>query len=123
MRYLFLFLVVLGFVSCRNDTLSSRFSACGVDDPVRNLSWLKEKIEANPDQSKQLTVRMFDYKGTTYFDWSLLVMSCMTCAVYDCEGNLLRFGEVYDERELNDFVTASRGAASKVIWRGEATVK
>lgn len=106
-------------LSCKKETLSSDVSACGVKDPVKNLSWLKEMIEDEENRPNQLTIRKFEYKGQTYFDWSLLVMSCMACRVYDCDGNVLSFGEVYDENEYSDFVEASRGATSKIIWRGK----
>ena len=93
-----LFLFGLFLCSCEKNDLSSQESAlphavCGVKDPLRELSWLKEivsKAQSGPDKfSLAGTVQLIHYQDKTFFVYQRYIMSCMACEVYDCQGNKL----------------------------------
>lgn len=116
--YLLLFSICWLFASCKKEE-GANVSACDVKDPVSNLSWLKEILDdaGRKKQDGMLIVKMFEYKGETYFDVALPIYSCMTCNVYDCGGNRLSgTGFIETEEEHTEFVKASIGESSVVIW-------
>ncbi len=109
--------------SCKKDEEPGRnISACGVRDPARNLSWLKEMIEDEKRHSPGFlpVIRMFEYKGETYFDYTNSLMSCIVCNIYDCSGNRLTPMDIFtDEKEYPGFVEMARGKSTVVIWSGK----
>jgi hypothetical protein len=97
-RLLTLFLVASIVVSCNTNTISPEESAllhtaCGVKDPLKELSWLKtiiDQAENGPDRfSYAGTIQMVAYQDQTYFIYQRYIMSCMACLIYDCQGNQL----------------------------------
>ena len=111
----------LALLSCKKESPAARVSACGVKDPGTNLPWLREMIEEEKEKEhgSSATIRLFEYKGTTYFDYTNSFMSCVICRVYDCDGNPVSLNEAYGEDEYPDFINTARGSSAIVIWKGK----
>lgn len=100
--------------SCSDDDDMIR-PACGVDNPVRELSWLRTEIdnrEANiTEDTKYCYITQGEYKGQTVFlyrDCNPLVDKGIT--ILDCDGNWI------DRTEENRF--ALRDLENQIIiWK------
>lgn len=105
--------------SCKDDTVSSRLEVCGVKDPVRNLPWLKAKIDSlkKEKQDHMLTVTVGKYKDEIVFDYTILYMSCNICNVYRCDGSRLDLTK-FTQEEMQEFLKTLRGEGTRgpVIW-------
>lgn len=116
-------LVAVCLGACKkNDDPGRNISACGVRDPARNLGWLKEMIEEEKKRSSGMfpVIRMFEYKGEAYFDYSNSLMSCIVCNIYDCSGNQMTPADVFtDDKEYPGFIETARGSSAVVIWSGK----
>ncbi len=99
--------------------MSSRVEVCGVKDPVRNLPWLKAKIEdaKAQKQDKILTITVGKLKGEPVLNFYLTYMSCIGCVTYHCDGSRVELSK-YTQQETMDFMQTIWGGASQgeVIW-------
>ncbi|WP_422083855.1 hypothetical protein [Ulvibacterium sp.] len=108
------FFALFALLSCSNDNDIIR-PACGVDNPAKELSWLKTEIdnrEANiTEDTKYCYITQADYKGQTVFvyqDCNPLIDKGIP--ILDCEGNWI------DRTEENRF--ALRDLENQIIiWR------
>lgn len=119
MKNILLFLFLILVFSCNDDTLSSRLEVCGVKDPVRNLPWLRAKIDSlkTHKQDDMLTVTLGKIKGEIVFDYTMLYMSCYVCQVYRCDGSRVDLTN-FTQEEMQEFVRTVRGEDTRgpVIW-------
>ena len=85
----FLLCIILGF-ACQDN--NDPASACGVNDPVENIPWLKQLAENSENESSEgysyIAQAKFNSKRVFYLgsccpfcNWSLRLL--------DCEGNLI----------------------------------
>jgi hypothetical protein len=105
-------------LSCEKDEYEN---TCGVDDPVKELSWLKDQIETvemmNPEYSRYYYIKMAAYKGETVF----ITGNCNPFAdsvfiVYNCNGEMIGYLG-YSE----DYVNPDLLKNEIVIWQSENT--
>jgi len=80
------------FNGCENDT--SLQNACGVENPIENLPWLKNAIDSfNTSQTSELTsVDLYEYdsKEIIRLTWKLKnIYDIPTGSIYSCNGDLL----------------------------------
>jgi hypothetical protein len=85
--------VLLVFLSCSDDEDINR-PACGVDNPAKELSWLKTEIdnrEANVNEdTKYCYITQGEYEGQTVFVyWDCNPLIDKNIPVFDCDGNML----------------------------------
>lgn len=85
-------------------------SACGVNDPIENLTWLKQLAEnaSGGGLSEYAYITQAKYKGKRVFYLGSCCPNCNWALIlYDCEGN-----------RLNDEISFDDLEESKVIWHG-----
>ncbi len=85
--------ILLVFLSCSDDEDIIR-SACGVDNPAKELSWLRTEIdnrEANiTEDTKYCYITQGEYEGQTIFVyWDCNPLIDKNIPVFDCDGNML----------------------------------
>lgn len=89
--FLFLFLAV----SCKKDELEQdsavKASVCGVNYPIRELSWLRKMIEDAKAKKEESLVKitLVEVDGNPIFNYYI---SCPSCLGYDsfyCDGSTL----------------------------------
>jgi hypothetical protein len=79
------FLLVLLFglaileTGCEKDSAPC---ACGIDDPLNNLEWMKPYIGAS-----NIEIYLVDYADSSYIAISPLEMTDGQIVIYDCRGN------------------------------------
>jgi hypothetical protein len=117
-----LFLFTLVLLSCDKNDLSPEDkvlidSACGVNDPIKELAWLKtivDNAEKGPDKGLYAgTVQKVHYQEKTYFIYQKYIMSCMACLVYDCQGNKL---DILADPEIH-MAIIERMSEKNIIYR------
>lgn len=90
MKYLSLLLILLlPVLSCKEEDPDKSIEVCGVKDPVRNLSWLKDLIEkiSQDKLGKFATITLLDLNGEPVFNYQSIEMSCIGCVTYHCDGS------------------------------------
>ena len=120
MKRLFLSLLLLfSLLSCEHKTVSSQTDACNVQDPVRDLPWLKLLIEkaVQDKEASILTITLLQVKGRPIFNYYTSYMSCIGCINYDCNGTLID-KSTFSEEELKEFQTALFESSGKktILW-------
>ncbi|KAA6439457.1 hypothetical protein FEM33_14460 [Dyadobacter flavalbus] len=112
-------LIVCSLLSCKDKDVSSNVSVCGVNDPVRNLPWLKNLIEKAIDDKEAniLTVKLLEFKGRPIFNYNTLYMSCYGCVNYECDGSRVDISK-FTEQELKEFWALINDASGKktILW-------
>lgn len=101
------------FLACSGKG-SSTNAACGVDNPIKDLAWLKAYVDETEDSSQELSKYFYVLKGIyneeTVFIFDNCCPFCNTIVpVYDCEGKSLGF--------LNDKVNRSEIKHTEIIYQ------
>ena len=104
-RILFILSFIL-FASC-SETKELNSTTCNTNNPIEDLSWLKEIRETlyKIDCAGISTITQYTYKANTVFEVNL----CGSFAdgqtvVYDCNGNIIcKFGGISGENTCPDF--------------------
>ena len=78
--------------SCKDDNLD--LSACGIDNPTQNISWLRNLIEGiYSEGSQELTsIKLYEYKSNEIIiaNWrNIGIYDVPTGAIFSCDGELL----------------------------------
>jgi hypothetical protein len=86
--------LILGFNSCEHDSLLDQ--ACGIKNPSKNISWLRNLItDINTNQSQDLQsieIRNFNSQEIIIITWKLIgIQDAPTGSIYNCEGDLLYY--------------------------------
>ncbi|SDE50210.1 hypothetical protein SAMN04487996_105219 [Dyadobacter soli] len=119
MKKLLLFFSLILVFSCKDKTVSSTLEVCGVKDPVRNLPWLKAKIDSSKSKkaAEMLTITLAKIKGETVFNYSTVYMSCIGCVAFHCDGTRLD-PKKYTPQEMQDYMNTILGDGTRgpVIW-------
>lgn len=119
MKNFLLSLFAIFIFSCKDRTVSSRLEVCGIKDPVRNLPWLKAKIDSSKAKkgNEMLTVTLGKMKGEIVFNCSTIYMSCIGCVAYHCDGTRLDPTK-YTPDEMREFMNSiiGEGTRGPVIW-------
>jgi len=114
-----IFLVCLLFIflfSCEKDKFEN---TCGVDNPLQELTWLKDQIEhieqLNPEDTRYYYFKMAKYQDSTVF----LPGNCnpgydMVFIVLDCSGE--RIGIIGSGE---DMISWDQLTGQQVIWKPE----
>jgi len=107
------FIIVTLFFSCsdNDDTVEA---ACGVDNPIEELPWLKAEIASREskttDISKYFYIAQATYNSQTVYVYEDCCPVCNTAVlVYNCKGELL--GQVHAE------ITRKSLKNSKIIYK------
>ena len=83
--YLLVFgILTLSVIACKKDQRPVK--ACGVEDPVKNLQWLKQKADSLKANTMGGRIMLFTYEGQDYFAVSLTPLSCAYCFWFSCDG-------------------------------------
>ncbi len=117
-KLLFIFLLICLFCTCKKDSYAN---LCGGKDPIKNLSWLKPRIDEyqknNDQRSGLIRVVRGEYKGQTLYFFVLGCCAACSCnsagCVYDCEGNTINFTSNQFIEILYD---SSFSQNDQVIW-------
>lgn len=95
-------IVLLG--ACTQQEPTPAPTACGVANPVENLSWLRQQImDTDID-----VVTTATYQGKTYVNLYGYSWTCNTCRLYACDGTQVDFFNLSptDQQELNKLLFA-----------------
>lgn len=76
-------------IACKKD--KHRTTACGVDDPVKNIAWLKSTVDSLSAKTLGGTITLMSYNGNDYFALNITPMSCAYCYWYTCDGRQLTY--------------------------------
>ena len=109
--YPILFCVLLSFACDRDDENYEPVAACGVNDAISDLPWLKAKYKgvAKGELSEYSFLVQTKLDGETVFYFGSCCPFCnWVMILYDCAGNRVEYNP--DEDELVD---------GKVIWQPE----
>ena len=84
--------LILGFNSCEHNSLLDQ--ACGIKNPSKNISWLRNLItDINTNQSQDLQsieIRNFNSQEIIIITWKLIgIQDAPTGSIYNCEGDML----------------------------------
>lgn len=111
-RLLFAFLLICLFCTCKKDPYAN---LCGGSDPIKNLPWLKAKIDGVKAPDDYTTIRRREYQGQTVFLFQgpcCPFCNCVPFVVFNCDGNPVLFtSEQYDGFSKNNLL-----ASSQIIW-------
>lgn len=98
-RYLSFALIFILFVGCNNDDndfVQLAIEACGVENPLEDLEWLRAEVERRKNDASEdaryCYISQFEQNETTYFlyeDCNPLVDKVIS--VYNCEGENVGF--------------------------------
>ena len=100
----FLLCIILGF-ACQDN--NDPASACGVNDPVENIPWLKQLAENSENESSEgysyIAQAKFNGKRVFY-----LGSCCPFCnwalRLFDCEGNLISDEVNFEDLEDTEII-------------------
>ncbi|MEC5144236.1 hypothetical protein [Chitinophaga sp. 212800010-3] len=73
--------------ACNKDKRQT--TACGVQDPVNNLPWLKKTIDSITLKKQMVDVSLVSYKGNDYINIQLIYMSAYLAGLHTCDGRRL----------------------------------
>lgn len=119
--YTALLLLILIFISCKKDKADVRpdIEACGVQDPVRKLPWLRKLIQQTRDNKEDgiTTITLTEIAGKTVFNYYVSYMSCIGCISYYCDGTRVNL-TAFSEQQLSDYyqALAQRSGKTRIIW-------
>ena len=83
--YNVIFIILIMGNGCKDE--EEKISVCGVEDPIENLGWIKEKI-GDPNSWIEIEVYYIKYQGIDYIGAFYLPTSYGSyLIIYDCEGN------------------------------------
>ena len=115
-------LLLFGFLflfSCKKNKTSIDIAACGVNNPVTELSWLKDLIKKAKDTHEEniTTVTLFEWNGKSVFNYYVSYCSCSGCVNYYCDGTKLDMSK-FTEAETKEFREKLFDASGKkrIIW-------
>jgi len=116
--YLAMILGIL-FASCRDEIITPTnkpvikerpnikeepVTACGVQDPAKNIRWLAEFIataERDTTTAYLGTIWLGQYEGQDFFEINMTLGDYgSTCNIFDCEGNIKTFYNTFSKREF-----------------------
>ena len=118
MRYILFLLTLLPFLvlSCKSDDISLD-NTCNIENPIEDLSWLKERI-ADIEQSSltdAFYISQATYEGKTVFIVGNYCANCNSISpVYNCEGE--RINTLGCSEEFIDFSILNQDT---IIWNSE----
>ncbi|HEV7379533.1 MAG TPA: hypothetical protein VGN64_07050 [Dyadobacter sp.] len=117
-HYCLIVLVLSG--SCKNKTPKvAVVDACGVEDPVRNLGWLKGRInEAKASKTDQfLKAVLVNIDGKQVINCQFEYMACVGCYAYNCDGSPFDISKLTDAERTSFYenVWGEKGIRT-VLW-------
>ncbi len=108
MRRTFLLIVCAAILFSCNENEGP--SACGVENPVEDLPWLKSSIQETESSALAQYAYLIQgtYKGQTVFSMGSCCPYCLTLVVIlDCQGNVIEDAALQEVKN------------QKIIWRPE----
>jgi hypothetical protein len=111
-KLLFALLLLCLFCTCKKDSSSN---LCGGSNPVKNLPWLKAKIDTLQKSSLHSTIRRSLYQSQTIYFLSgecCPACNCVPFIGFDCDGKNIRFTPA----QYNDVVQSNLLSNAQVIW-------
>jgi len=112
LSYLIMLVFFVGF-SCQQEAEEPTFEACGVQNPLKELAWLAERIASieSPGLSSRSFITQADYNEETIFIMKICCPNCNTViSAYNCEGTLL--GVVGNNSEIDPVLIRNE----RIIW-------
>ncbi|RZJ68379.1 MAG: hypothetical protein EOO47_24705 [Flavobacterium sp.] len=97
------FVILLGLLSCKK-SINDDVTACGVNDPVRNLKWLNQKYKLFTGGSESNSIVLYEYRGNQIIQVNQAVSS-KAFDVYNCNGDALMFD---DANGLNNYLAGRK---------------
>lgn len=114
MRKYFLFLVLIGALASCSDSDDNIVSGCGVNNPAKDLQWLKTEIDRrneNPTEDmKYCYILHAEYDGEAVFvyqDCNPLINKIIP--VFNCDGTIIN--------GPNNPITFDELQNQKIIWK------
>lgn len=98
-KYLSLILLIFLFASCKKSNRAD-ITACGVANPIQNLTWLNQKVKLFTGGPEMNGVVLYQYKGNEVIQVNQSVSSSLY-NVYNCNGEQLMFD---DGNGLNNYI-------------------
>src|SRR5688572_29612974 len=92
MRHLHTFMIIviaLSATECKKNTAPAGQDVCGVQNPINNIPWLKEKVASLRSQSLGGQVRRYSHNGQDIISIHTWIQSCYPCNLYTCFGQPL----------------------------------
>lgn len=105
-RLLVLFATLLLFTRCEKEK-NEKAMACGINDPINNISWLKAKVNLFTGGREMNAVILFEYNGKEVIEVSQSVSSALPYQYY-CNGEQLMFS---DYNAYNDYKASRKKVA------------
>ncbi len=99
-----LLIFILLFIGCEKDDISE----CQVEDPIEELSWLKELVNSNSACSCQITTFQGKYKDHTVYYQLMndpVCNSVFGTILFDCKGQLIKQYFANDQERFVQEVT------------------
>lgn len=91
MKLLFPILTVIlltSSITCKKD--KQALKACGIDNPLQNIPWLKNILDSLTNKTVGGSITLMKYGEQNYFALQPITMSCRYCFIYTCDGILLK---------------------------------
>lgn len=81
--------LLIAIAGCKKD--KKAISACGIENPTLNLTWLKQTIDSLRAHTIGGSVSLFTHEGQDYFGFGVAPLSCATCYFLTCDGRPLTY--------------------------------
>lgn len=112
MRLFILLLLFATVLSCECEEASPQplVAVCGVENPQRDLKWLRDlisQIKADP-KYVSVVITAFDYQEQTVFNIQDMISSCAFCDLRKCSG------QKFTPADFNDFLINKRN--EREVW-------
>lgn len=90
-KYLSLILLFFLFTSCEKSE-EDDVTACGVANPIQNLTWLNQKVKLFTGGPELNSVVLYKYKDSEIIQINQTVSS-KVYDIYDCNGQVIMFND------------------------------
>ena len=105
-KYLLLVLLVFLFASCKKSKKED-ISACGVTNPIQNLTWLNQKVKLFTGGPELNGVVLYKYNDNEIIQINQTVSS-KVYDIYNCDGKQMMFN---DADGLDDYIANRKKVA------------
>lgn len=90
MKFMYcIFVAALFVAACTKD--ERKVTACGVENPVTGLPWLKHTIDSFVSLKQGGDVTLVNYNGQDYINVQQNIISCWPCGLHTCAGKRLTY--------------------------------
>ncbi len=112
------FLSLMVFISCEKSKTDD-VVACGVKNPMQNLTWLNQKYNQLTGGPEMNSIILYEYNGTSVIEFNSAIYSSSFGYQYNCEGVQLMKDNIAD---INNY-RAKRKLISVLYGNWEGMMK